>query len=91
VHQVARICELLESSGDVHRLATFLWSLPAEAELCRHESVVRARALVAQHACTSIGNFSEIVRLLAAVRHFTQARILKRFFAVASYFAPSKF
>jgi len=74
--QVARVCEMLEGSGDVERLARFLWSLPADAhvqaELDRQESVVRARALVAYHA----GNFSDLFRLLASFR-FTQANLLK--------------
>lgn len=71
--QVARVCEMLEGSGDVERLARFLWSLPADehiqAELERHESVVRARALVAYHA----GNFTDLFHQLASF-HFTQAK-----------------
>ena len=72
--QVARVCEMLEESGDVERLARFLWSLPADAyvqaELDRHESVVRARALVAYHA----GNFADLFHLLESF-HFTQVQI----------------
>jgi len=71
--QVARVCETLEESGDVERLAWFLWSLPADAhvqaELNRNESVVRARALVAYHA----GNFADLFRLPETFR-FTQVR-----------------
>jgi len=73
--QVARVCEMLEESGDVERLARFLWSLPADAhvqaELDRHESVVRARALVAYHT----GNHANLLHLLASFR-FTQANLL---------------
>ena len=69
--QVARVCQTLEESGDVDRLARFLWSLPADAhvqaELDRQESVVRARALVANHA----GNFTDPFHLLESFR-FTQ-------------------
>jgi len=75
--QVARVCEMLEESGDVERLARFLWSLsadaPIQAELNRHESVARARALVAYHA----GNFAHLYRLLEPLR-FTQVAIKSR-------------
>ena len=75
--QVARVCETLEQSGDVERLARFLWSLPSDAhvrtELDRHESIVRARALVAYHA----GNFADLFRLLETFR-FTQVPICLR-------------
>ncbi|KAK2862976.1 hypothetical protein Q5P01_002509 [Channa striata] len=53
--QVARVCENLEETGDIERLGRFLWSLPAAVPgsaaeaLNRHESVMRARALVAFH------------------------------------------
>ncbi|GBP56046.1 Protein Optix [Eumeta japonica] len=52
--QVATVCETLEESGDVERLARFLWSLPVAhpnvAELEQCEAVLRARAVVAFHA-----------------------------------------
>ena len=71
VDQVARVCQTLEESGDMERLARFLWSLPADAhvqaELDRHESVIRARALVAYHA----GNSTDLYRLLESF-NFTQ-------------------
>ena len=77
VEQVARVCETLEHSGDVDRLARFLWSLPADAgvqaELDRQESVVRARALVAYHA----GNFADLFHLLETFR-FTQVLCISR-------------
>jgi len=69
--QVARVCEVLEQSGDVDRLARFLWSLPTDAQLDRHESVVRARALVAARHVT--GNFVDIFHLLQTF-HFARVR-----------------
>jgi len=75
--QVARVCETLEQSGDMERLARFLWSLPTDAhvqaELDRHESIIRARALVAYHA----GNFTDLFHLLESFR-FTQVRLYYR-------------
>lgn len=51
--QVATVCETLEESGDIERLARFLWSLPVAhpnvTELDRSEAVLRARAIVAYH------------------------------------------
>lgn len=51
--QVATVCETLEESGDIERLARFLWSLPVAhpniGELDRSEAVLRARAIVAYH------------------------------------------
>ncbi|XP_066469824.1 homeobox protein SIX6 [Tiliqua scincoides] len=62
--QVAGVCETLEESGDVERLGRFLWSLPVAPGACealsRHESVLRARAVVAFHA----GHYRELYRLL---------------------------
>lgn len=53
VSQVATVCETLEESGDIERLARFLWSLPAGLpnilELNQSEAVLRARAIVAFH------------------------------------------
>lgn len=51
--QVATVCETLEESGDIERLARFLWSLPVSfpnlRELEHSEAVLRARAIVAYH------------------------------------------
>ena len=62
--QVATVCETLEESGDVERLARFLWSLPVAhpnmEELNHNESVLRARAIVAFH----MGNFREMYQIL---------------------------
>jgi len=70
--QVAGVCETLEESGDVERLARFLWSLPVAAgrhsALCEQESVQRARAVVAYHA----GSYRELYRIVET-RRFTRA------------------
>ena len=62
--QVARVCETLEESGDIERLARFLWSLPVNPStrdaLNENESVLRARCIVAYHA----GDFKELYRIL---------------------------
>ncbi|CAL8091699.1 unnamed protein product [Orchesella dallaii] len=63
VSQVAAVCETLEESGDIERLARFLWSLPVAhpniGELSKNESVLRARAIVAFHS----GNFRELYHI----------------------------
>jgi homeobox protein SIX3/6 len=61
---VAQVCETLEESGDIERLARFLWSLSvipgSNVLVAQHESIIRARALVAfQH-----NNFKELYTLL---------------------------
>ena len=61
--QVATVCETLEDSGDIERLARFLWSLsviPGSNLLTQHESIIRARALVAFQQ----NNFKELYSLL---------------------------
>ncbi|XP_071962460.1 uncharacterized protein [Antedon mediterranea] len=45
--QVVCVCEALRQEGNVDRLARFLFSLPADNALQRHELVLRARAFVA--------------------------------------------
>lgn len=47
--QVSCMCEALQQSGDVDRLARFLWYLPPGELLRGHETVLRARAMVAFH------------------------------------------
>ncbi|BFZ11499.1 hypothetical protein BsWGS_14538 [Bradybaena similaris] len=68
-HQVAKVCETLEESGDVERLGRFLWSLPvnpsANDALNKHESVLRARALVSFHS----GNFRELYHILESHKY----------------------
>ncbi|XP_033228013.1 homeobox protein SIX1-like [Belonocnema kinseyi] len=65
--QVACVCEamvssvqVLQQAGSVERLSRFLWSLPVCARLHRHESVLKAKAIVAFHR----GNFKELYKLL---------------------------
>ncbi|XP_033123373.1 homeobox protein SIX6-like [Anneissia japonica] len=62
--QIASVCETLEESGDIERLARFLWSLPVAPSTCealsKHESVLRARAVVSFHQ----GNFRELYHIL---------------------------
>jgi len=64
VTQVAAVCETLEESGDIERLARFLWSLPVAhpniGELNKSEAVLRARAIVAFHS----GHFREMYAIL---------------------------
>ncbi|XP_060524528.1 homeobox protein SIX3-like [Cylas formicarius] len=64
VSQVAAVCETLEESGDIERLARFLWSLPVAhpniSELNKNEAVLRARAIVSFHS----GNFRELYTIL---------------------------
>ncbi|XP_050426078.1 homeobox protein SIX1-like [Adelges cooleyi] len=47
--QISCMCEALQQSGDVDRLARFLWYLPPSESLRDQEAVLRARALVAFH------------------------------------------
>ena len=61
--QVAQVCESLEESGDTERLARFLWSLsviPGSNLLTQHESIIRARAIVAFQQ----SNYRELYTLL---------------------------
>ena len=61
--QVAQVCETLEESGDIERLSRFLWSLsviPGSNLLTQHESIIRARAIVAFQQ----SNYRELYSLL---------------------------
>uniref|UniRef100_T1G2I3 Six-type transcription factor 1/2c n=2 Tax=Helobdella robusta TaxID=6412 RepID=T1G2I3_HELRO len=58
--QVACVCEVLQSGGNVDRLARFLWSLPACDRLQKCESVLKAKAVVCYHR----GHFKELYRIL---------------------------
>lgn len=66
--QIAQVCETLEESGDIERLARFLWSLPVAPgtleALSKHESVLRARSIVAFH----MGNFRDLYHILETHR-----------------------
>lgn len=53
VQQIAKVCEALEETNDIERLARFLWSLPVynsghpqALEIRKNESVLRAQAIV---------------------------------------------
>ena len=41
--QVACVCEVLQNSGNIERLARFLWSLPACEHLHKNENVLQAK------------------------------------------------
>ena len=73
--QIARVCETLEENGDVTRLGRFLWSLqvaPNSANfLDQHESILRARALVAFH----LGNYQELYHLLASHKYTRDSHV----------------
>ncbi len=43
------MCEVLQQSNSIERLARFLWSLPPCEHLHRNESVLKAKAVVAFH------------------------------------------
>ncbi|XKL66400.1 hypothetical protein PGB90_009820 [Kerria lacca] len=49
--QVICICETLLQSKDIDKLGRFLWSLPDNELLHSHETVLRAKALVAFYRC----------------------------------------
>ncbi|XP_058476747.1 homeobox protein SIX3b [Solea solea] len=70
--QIASVCETLEETGDIERLARFLWSLPVTTDgrdsISEHESVQRARAVVAYHT----GSFRDLYHILETHR-FTRA------------------
>ncbi len=58
--QVACVCEALQQSADIDRLARFLWSLPPSELLRGSEAVLKARATVAFHR----GSFRELYAIL---------------------------
>lgn len=58
--QVACVCEALQQSGDIDRLARFLWSLPPSELLRGSEAVLKARATVSFHR----GNFRELYAIM---------------------------
>jgi hypothetical protein len=55
--QVACVCEVLQQSGNIERLARFLWSLPSCDILHKNESVLKAKALVQFHRWVFIFTF----------------------------------
>eukprot|EP00095_Tigriopus_kingsejongensis_P006532 maker-scaffold1920_size24917-snap-gene-0.7 protein:Tk06532 transcript:maker-scaffold1920_size24917-snap-gene-0.7-mRNA-1 annotation:"homeobox protein six1" len=66
--QVACVCEVLEQSGNVDRLARFLWSLPPCEVLHRNESVLKAKTLVYFNK----GNFKEMYRIIESFQFSEQ-------------------
>ena len=58
--QVACVCEALQQSANIDRLARFLWSLPPSELLRGSEAVLKARATVAFHR----GSFRELYAIL---------------------------
>ncbi len=58
--QVACVCEALQQSANIDRLARFLWSLPPSELLRGSEAVLKARATVSFHR----GNFRELYAIL---------------------------
>lgn len=58
--QVACVCEALQQSNDMERLARFLWSLPEHDSIQNEVSVLKAKAAVHFHQ----GNFQELYRIL---------------------------
>ena len=70
--QIAKVCETLEESGDIERLGRFLWSMPTNSILWKslneHETLLRARAIVAFHT----GNFRELYHILEK-HHFEKS------------------
>ncbi|KAF9813077.1 hypothetical protein SFRURICE_000037 [Spodoptera frugiperda] len=57
---ITHMVKVLQQAGNIERLGRFLWSLPACERLHAHESVLKAKAMVAFHR----GNFKELYRLL---------------------------
>ncbi|MCP9264500.1 Protein sine oculis [Dirofilaria immitis] len=58
--QVACVCEVLHQSGDIDRLAEFIWAIPNREDLRRNESVLKAQAFICFHR----QNFKELYRIL---------------------------
>lgn len=58
--QVACVCEVLQHSNDMERLARFLWSLPDCDSVQKEVSVLKAKAMVYFNQ----GNFQELYRVL---------------------------
>lgn len=61
IHNIKFHLKVLQQSGDIDRLGRFLWSLPPQCDkLQLHESVLKAKAMVAFH----LGHFKELYRIL---------------------------
>ena len=55
-----KLIQVLQHSGNVERLARFLWSLPRCAEVQTNESVLKAKAVVSFHR----GDFKELYNII---------------------------
>jgi len=64
--QVACVCEVLQQSNSIERLAYFLWSLPPCEHLHKNESVLKAKAVVSFHQ----RKFRDLYKILEN-NHFT--------------------
>ena len=58
--QVACVCEVLQQSNSIDKLAYFLWSLPPCDHLHKNESVLKAKAVVSFHQ----RKFRELYKIL---------------------------
>jgi len=58
--QVACVCDVLEQSGNIDRLARFLWSLPTYEDIYANEPVLIAKSIVAFHQ----ENLQELYRII---------------------------
>ena len=58
--QIICVCEALLQTGNMERLARFLWTLPSEESIQSNETVLRARAAVSYNR----GNFKEMYSIL---------------------------
>ncbi|EDO42933.1 predicted protein [Nematostella vectensis] len=61
MEQIISVCECLQNSGNIERLARFLWSLPKDSEeIHACETILVAKAVVAFHQ----NNFKELYSIL---------------------------
>ena len=57
-HSANRI--IIQKAGQIEKLSKFIWSLPQCDSLQKHESILKAKAVVYFHK----GNFRELYRIL---------------------------
>ncbi|CBY32680.1 unnamed protein product [Oikopleura dioica] len=60
IEQISCVCDVLQKSSAIDRLSRFIWSLPNCEVLQKHESVLKARAVVNFHR----GNFRDLYKVL---------------------------
>ena len=85
--QVACVCEALTQSGNIDRLARFLWSLPPNELLRGSEAVLKARATVAFHR----GNFRELYAIMEShTFDGTNHNVLQQMWYKAHYMEAEK-